>query len=442
MEITSDELLCPTRGTDWGDNGVWRTLHAHTWDATHSQLLDTWNALNSNVYKLNQILHTASAANAQQTAEAKFLRAFNMFYIVDFWRKVPFRTPDDAADKDPEVKNATDAVAFIIADLEAAIPNLPAVDAMPNSQTVKASKAAAYFLLAKVYLNKHVYLGTTADAADMTKVVQNVDMLTAQGFALQAGFFNIFRPTDDSETILWTPACVCNRMWSALHYNQPSDENSGGGWNGFSTTADFYALFEGSSTSNAPGSGQEERRGFVPQVAGYYTGYGFLVGQQYGYTGAALKDRPGNPLDFTKEFATGGQLGNGEREGMRLLKYTPNNGGTWRSHLILMRYADAHLMKVEAILRGGTSSDNAETLFDALRTLRGASNKTATLDEILNERGRELYLESWRRHDQVRFGTFKLPFTLKTGTDPNRDVFPIPSVAVSSNPNLVQNPGY
>ena len=43
---TSDEMIPPTRGTDWGDNGIWRTLHQHTWDATHAFVSSSWNILN------------------------------------------------------------------------------------------------------------------------------------------------------------------------------------------------------------------------------------------------------------------------------------------------------------------------------------------------------------------------------------------------------------
>src|ERR1044072_5120367 len=34
-EHTTDEMIPPTRGVDWGDNGVWRTLYQHTWDPNH-----------------------------------------------------------------------------------------------------------------------------------------------------------------------------------------------------------------------------------------------------------------------------------------------------------------------------------------------------------------------------------------------------------------------
>ncbi len=42
-EVTTDILVVPTRGTDWGDNGVWRTLHAHTWGPTHRDVVNVWN---------------------------------------------------------------------------------------------------------------------------------------------------------------------------------------------------------------------------------------------------------------------------------------------------------------------------------------------------------------------------------------------------------------
>lgn len=59
---TSAELIPPTRGTDWGDNGVWRTLDQHTWDATHEQVRNTWNILNQRSYNCNEILASNPSA--------------------------------------------------------------------------------------------------------------------------------------------------------------------------------------------------------------------------------------------------------------------------------------------------------------------------------------------------------------------------------------------
>ena len=438
-EVTSDELLVPTRGTDWGDNGIWRTLHQHTWDPTHQYVLNTWNNLNSNIFRLNQLLSPLSNANATQLAEGKFLRAFNMYLLLDLYGQIPFREVDEGVDVNPRVLGAQEAFDFIIKDLTEALPDAPQIG--PGSETIRASKAAVHFLLAKTLINKHIFLGGSPDPADMTQVIEHVDAIADAGFELESGYFEIFEAGPDTETILWTDAEVGNRIWNGLHYNQPAPDNTAGGWNGFATTADFYALFEGNPDSNEPGNNQEERRGFVPTDGSHLgIGYGFLVGQQYNANGEELTDRAGNPLIYTKEYP--GLVGNSERTGIRVIKYHPENG-SFRNHYVLFRYADAYLMKIEAILRGGTSSEDALTLYNELRTIRNASTASAvTLNDILDERGRELYIEGWRRNDQIRFGTYTSTWDMKENTEEFRVLFPIPAQAIASNPNLEQNPGY
>ncbi|MBT1689018.1 RagB/SusD family nutrient uptake outer membrane protein [Dawidia soli] len=443
-EVASDELLVPTRGVDWGDNGIWRSLRQHEWDDSHQYILNTWNNLNRNVYKLNQLLASESGADAQQTAEGKFLRAFNMWYVLDLYRQVPFRDVHDAVTADPRVFSVQEALDFIIKDLTEALPALPSTG--PGGNTIKASKAAAHFLLAKIYLNKHIYLNTAAAASDMTQVITHVDAITADGFALNEDYFDTFKDASNPETILWTDAEWGNRIWNGLHYNQGVSTNTGGGWNGFSTTAEFYALFEGDPNNNEPGHDQEERRGYVQNYEDRVKegiGYGFLIGQQYDSMGAPLKDRPGNPLIFTKDFASNTTLtGNNERNGIRVIKYHPSTG-SYNRYYVLARYADAYLMKIEAILRGGTAGEDALTLYNALRSIRGASEaEGVTIDDILDERGRELYIEGWRRNDQVRFGTFTSPFPYMNNTDAFRNVYPIPANALTTNPNLQPTEGY
>ena len=83
LEHTSDELIPPTRGVDWSDNGVWRSLYTHTWDPSHSYINNAWNSL-TDAYNTQAVME-ASGVSAQQKAEAKFLRAFNRYYVIDFW---------------------------------------------------------------------------------------------------------------------------------------------------------------------------------------------------------------------------------------------------------------------------------------------------------------------------------------------------------------------
>ncbi|MEW7290157.1 RagB/SusD family nutrient uptake outer membrane protein [Aquimarina sp. 2304DJ70-9] len=438
-EVTSDELLVPTRGTDWGDNGTWRQLHAHTWSSIHPYVLNSWNSLNRLVFNSTLVIDDRSNATDQEVAEAKFIRAYSMFWVMDMYGVAPFRSPDDGPDVNPMVMSRAEALDFIIADLTEALADLPATG--PGVTTSIASKAAVNHLLAKLYLNKHIYIGGAPAAADMTKVVELVDAIAVDGFGLETGYFDIFTSDVDNETIFYTTSSVGNRMWNTLHYNQNAPDNTGGGWNGWSTLAEFYDLFEGDPNINVPGSGQEERRGFVPtDGSNLGIGFGFLIGQQYDETGAPLNDRPGNPLVFTKDFP--GLVGNNERTGVRVIKYHPVNG-EFAGHQIVFRYADAHLMKAEAILRGGTSGEDALTLVNNLRMIRNASPLTSLSEQdLLNERGRELYGEFWRRNDQIRFGKFAETWGLKDSTDDFRVLFPIPETALLSNTNLTQNPGY
>ncbi len=440
-EVTTDELLVPTRGTDWGDNGIWRKLHEHTWDTQHPYVLNNWNNLNQLVFRASQIIDDRTTnANDEEKANAKFIRAYAMFWVMDMYGQAPFRNPGDGPEIDPMVMTRAEAFDFILDDLNTALSDLPTRG--PSEENLRPTKAAANFLLAKLYLNKHIYLGTgTPAAADMTKVIDLVDTITADGYALQSGYFDIFKPDVDTETIFFTISSVGNRMWNGLHYNQNAPENAGGGWNGWSTLAEFYDLFEGDPNTNVPGSGQEERRGFVPtDGSNLGIGFGFLIGQQYDENGNPLTDRPGNPLFFEKEFP--GLAGNNERTGIRTIKYHPENG-EFQGHQIIFRYADAHLMKAEALFRGGTGSGDALTMVNELRDIRSAQDLGAlTEQDLINERGRELYKEFWRRNDLIRFGKFADAWDLKINTDDFRALFPIPATALLTNPNLSQNPGY
>ena len=123
----------------------------------------------------------------------------------------------------------------------------------------------------------------------------------------------------------------------------------------------------------------------------------------------------------------------------------------------IFRLAEMYLIYDEAVLRGGTGGDMATALsyFNKLRT-RAYGNPSGnvasiTTDMILDERGRELYWEGFRRTDLVRYGKFTTAAYLwpwKGGVKPGRavedfrNIYPIPADDVTANSNLHQNPGY
>jgi hypothetical protein len=463
-EVTTEEFIIPTRGADWGDNGIWRQMHQHNWPANHAFIGTVFNQWNGFHFSADQLLSELTTLTPEQTGQAQFFRALGVWVILDNFGQVPVRNPQENLSIDPVVLTGEEAATRIISDLEAAITNLATV--APGGENNVVGKSAARYLLAKVLLNRHIYNGGTPAGADMQRVVELVNAIEADGYGLESGYFDIFRDSPDNETIFFLTAAVGNRIWNGLHYNM-APEIAGGGWNGFSTLAEFYDLFEGPSDSNLEGEGQEERRGFVPTEgipftgrpgtsesgnfpgfeAGSNVGNGFLIGQQFEIDGTPLNDRPGNPLvfrrDYTDNNGTSSIINNDENTGIRVIKYNPTFGG-FTGHEVFFRFADAHLMRAEAILRGAAGDALAEV--NELRLIRNASPLgSLTEQELLDERGRELYEEIWRRNDLIRFGQFTRDWELKDPAhvgDETRNLFPIPADQVILNPNLVQNPGY
>ena len=125
-------------------------------------------------------------------------------------------------------------------------------------------------------------------------------------------------------------------------------------------------------------------------------------------------------------------------------KYQARFNGGFTGHLMVFRYSDAHLMKAEAILRG--ANGDATALVNQLRRIRGASEiASVTEQDLLDERGRELYTEGWRRNDMIRFGQYTRGWEFKSSGETGNNVrklFPIPLPQLLANPSLVQNPGY
>ena len=437
MEHTTDEVVGPTRGPDWDDNGIWRVLHDHTWDADHAFLGNTFNELLQVVFSTTNIL--TFNTTAQEAAEARYLRAFIMFCVADGWNQVPFRQPGDNLLEAPTVVAGGDAIDFVISECNAIMNDLP------DGPTFKANKDAAKVLLMKAYLNKGTFADRAApkfDAGDMNQVISLADEIMGSGkYTLADNYFDNFAPNNDqiSTENIWTAenqggsnsGNVRSRWFCGMHYNQnPS------GWNGFTTISDFYNKFEdGDTRTGGPYAG-------ITEVGG--VNVGFLVGQQFDQDGNALNDRKGNPLSFTEEVAlieTGNNL---EVTGIRVIKYPIdyNGGDNADNDYVYFRLADVMLMKAEAQLRNGDAG-SALNIVNEIRAKRGAAALSSLdLDILIDERGRELYWEGWRRQDLIRFGKFLDAWNEKPASGTERLLFPIPATALAVNPNLTQNPGY
>ena len=480
----SDESLVATRAGDWDDNGAWRVMHNHSWNADLGSILGTFNSLNKINFDATNVL--AFGPTPAQAAEARFLRAYALYNILDFYGQYPIRNPGDNLLNAPEVKSGAAASDFIISELNAVLATMPAPSANVN---YKGTADAVRFLLMRCYLNRGAFANratpTFADA-DMQQVITLGNAIISSGrYSYTPDYFDNFTADNQSKMKegIWaydnTSGVSANNMdvrsfwYSTLHYNSYDPKAPNAGWNGFSTVAEFYNTFGvTTSTTQTPSDtlldqriGGRFKKG-VTDVPGSGLRPGLLIGQQFDdlgnkkhYRGWVAADGPNakllsfNPVIGAGMFETvPGLL---EATGIRILKYAPdfaNYDGAAGNDVVIFRYADAVLMVAEAMMRKA-APDNAGalTMVNTLRAARGAAPlPSMTLvaptnyvpTTLLAERGRELYREWVRRTDLIRFGVFLRPWPYKPADDPKYLLYPIPSQALAANPNLKQNPGY
>jgi hypothetical protein len=480
QENSTDESLVPTRGGDWDDNGVWRVLHNHSWNADHGQILTVFNNLNKLQFDATNVL--AFTPTPLQAAEARFLRAFALYSLFDLYGQYPYREPSENLLNAPVVKTGAAAIDFIISELTAILPTLG------SGASSTANADACRFLLMRCYLNRGAFLNRAAPTfavADMQQVITLGNAILGNTkYSYTPNYFDNFSFDNGvkSKEAIFAYANQSGvtagnsgpqARWNmTLHYNSyghPGQSVYGNaGWNGFSTISDFYTSFGvAAPTTFTPADTLLDRRlgGRFYQGVTNISGIrpGLLVGQQFDEKGVARVDRKGNPLAFTPTIAptmieSGTNL---EVTGIRVVKYPPDfsdttgkyYGGTAGNWIMLFRYADAALMVAEAKMRSNTDIPGAMTLINALRTARGASVIAGTLplvnvnnvddpNTLLAERGRELYWEGVRRTDLIRFGVYLKPWGLKPTDDPKYLLYPVPTQALAANPNLKQNAGY
>jgi len=460
QEVSTDLLIVPTRAGDWGDGGNWLQDHFHTWDANSREINTSWRQMLSSVYNCDLAL-AIQGIPASKKAQAQFLKAYYYYNAIDMFGQVPYREAGSSPDDFPKVWTSPEATTQIIALLVEALPNLPEKN---TSDPSIASKDAANFLLAKIYLNKAVFDSPTHtgfnanNAANMNKVIQYVDAISS-GTMLATDYWDNFKPANHTSPELIFSAknivgvdmgAVRTRWYMGGHYNQTPS-----GWNGFAVLQEYYDKFDPSDRRilNAD-----------PEIiVNFGSPLGMRRGQQYDKGGkVALTTRVQNgslPLNFQSDLTAlpaDGKITDNtwiEKWGIRPQKYLPDvsNMDKPENDYVLFRYADALLMKAEAIARGGAGSlASVTSKFDARNKAVDSNNKLlytyspldlSTLANIDKARAQELWEEGWRRNDMIRFGTYTTSRATMKNTDAYRVLLPVPTTALL-NPNIKQNPGY
>ena len=425
QELTSDEMVCPTRHTDWDDGGKWRVLHQHTWTNTTEAIAAMWGRFYEGIGVANQVIEgfegtTDDPEIAKTIAKVKIMRAYYYYLLIDNYGNVPYVTSFSSAPKQPSATDRKDIFEAIVEEIETNIPFLSS-----SASKTGVTKGMAFSLLAKLYLNAEVYTGTPQweKAENMCDSVINLGIYSLESNPL--GPFitdNTFSPENifvipyDEDTYKGF-----NLHRRTLHYNHNlTFKLKAAAWNGFAAMEDHYNTY----------SDDDLRK------------EGFLVGQQYAFDGKKIIDidagtelilDPHIPALVMDASYTPQEI---RMSGAIVVKFEVKIGGKGdlSNDYPIFRYGDILLMKAESMIRQGKNGDN---YVNEIRSRAGISNlNNVDLDMLLEERGREMFWEGHRRQDLIRFDKFNDSWWEKSTSSPDRNVFPIPQWVIDSNPNL------
>lgn len=438
--FTLEDLPTDQAVIAWND-GTLQTIHKMTWDASSEFISAAYYRIYTEIAFCNEFIRNTtdeklasnniSGNNLTEAkymhAEARFLRALAYYHALDLFGNVPFVTETNLPGSTTPPQRITRAELFKYVETELLACANDLKDAKSN-ETYRADKAAAWALLAKLYLNAEVYTGT----GRYNDCITYCNKVISAGYSLKPKYGDLFladNNVNNPESIfsiyfdglnVQTYGGTTYLIHAAIGGSMPASQfGVNGGWGGLRTTKSYVNLFTDTNDQrrNFYTSGQNLE---INDLGSFTDGYGYIKYKNVTSTGAVGSDAAGNFCD---------------------------------PDIPVFRLADIYLMYAEATLRGGNgNAATALTYVNNLRTRAGAAAATGiNLDYILDERGRELGWEMTRRTDLIRYGKFTTGAYLwpwkggiKDGkaVEDFRNLYPIPSKDIVANPNLVQNPGY
>lgn len=441
QELTTDEAVCA-----WND-GYLQNLHNLNWTSSNVYVNALYSRSLFQITVANEFIRQStddalSSRNITEKdavdvryyrAEARFLRAYQYWVLMDLFANPPFVTEADPIGKYiPKRIERKDLFTYIESELKAIDSSLVA----PRmNEYGRADQGAARALLARLYLNAEVYTGTARYTDAITYAQEVIDA----GYTLMPHYKNLFMADNNLNN---------TEMILPIAYDATSSQNFGGttflinsAHSTDATEVSAYGIVSGGWLGNRSTEN-------LPQAFGDYSG---AADKRAMFGTGNLK--VSSVLDFNDGLKVW-KFSNKNSDGTT--PYSPN-GTLVNTDFPLFRLAEMYLTYIEAVKRGGIGGSDAIALgyFNKLRErgyeTTGGNVSSYTLEDVLNERKRELYWEGFRRTDLVRYNYFtsgsylwpwKAGAAAGTGVDSHFNIFPIPSSDILSNTNLVQNPGY
>jgi len=439
QECGTDELA-----STWLEGDKVGDLTFLTWDANDPWVSDMYYHIYYTIALCNELLRNAGddrIAGFTETeqedirnyrAEARFIRALAYYHALDLFRNIPFVTEADPVGAFiPPRYEATQVFEFIETELKAIEEELLDKE---SCEYGRAPRAAAWTLLAKLYLNAQVYTGSERYTDCITYCNK---VINEGGYSLEGDFKKLFNadnhkrtneiifplPVDAVHTVSWgaTTYIICGAVSNTSDYQIPGDYGVTSGWGMFRIRGEVPLLFNAADGRNLFFTEGQTRT--VEVIDNQSNGY-FVE-------------------KWTNLTDAGGEASN------------TVDGGV-NTDYPMFRLADVYLMLAESVLRGGTGSSAtiALNLVNELRERAFGDNYETSgklvstefnVNLILDERARELLWECTRRTDLIRYNKFTTSdyvWQWKGGVKDGRavddkyNIYPIPTSDLTANPNL------
>ena len=458
QEITSDEMFVGAKGRDWSSSEGLIHLHRHTYTPFNPHISNAFQSCYQAINTINDYLEFPFL-NENHIAQSKALRAYFYWRLLDLFGRVKLLTENNP---DPPQASRTEVFSFVEQELLAALgisslspsPDLSDCPLAEGGSAYVINRYGALGLLARLYLNAEVYTGVPmydkAEIAASLIINSGRYWLCGEGCSVAnlgrrsgvesdperlEGYAAVFAPNNEDNpehifSVMYDELTGGGMNFSQmnLHYtSQLSWHLDQQPWNGYATLEEFYNSYE-----------EEDIRKKAS----------FLVGPQLGFDGSAILDYQTDDdnvqLNYTPEVNE--LTPNCLREaGARPAKFSFKLFGRvdMDNDFPILRLGEMYLIRGEARARQSGNWADAEQDVNIIRARAGVAsyNVTLTEEEFLAERGREMFQETARRTDLIRFGRYNEAWWEKPVSEPFRNIFPIPAL-FGLGTGWTQNPGY
>lgn len=487
-EFTTDEC-----SWIWKDSGVF-DLCTGTWSSNNENVFGTYSRLLTHIAICNDFIRLtrnldtygikvggegakaiSQAEIDQFVLEARALRGLSYYYLIDLFGNAVKCWDDQLTGEEPPYMKRAELFELLTKDLEDVLAKFS--DATPVYGRI--GKDAVEALLVKYYLNAEVYTGTAAYDKCLAHARNIINRHKGSGFkgsGLANDYHSLFCRNNDMFAPGGSLKGQNETLWN-IPYEYQKTESYGGtaflilaaisdqnksamSWYGINGQwACMHARTQFSEKFHFSNGVSEDKRTYLwltenddfsidnTDFSTYKDGYAPIK-----FTNVDCN--PDGSMPYWSDPETGLP-----RVGVHDLD-DPNNYGIRSDETFpdtdypVIRLAEVYLSAAEAIVRGKGSLEEARTYVNYVRERAGVpawSVSEITLQNLLDERARELYWENCRRTDLVRFGKFTSGYSwnwknnVPGGADisSHMNIFPIPSQVINSySSEYPQNPGY